>query len=140
MDNNFIDCIIQLPSNLFYGTSIATCIMVLKKNKANSKILFIEASKECKKVTNNNQLEDKNIDTIVDEFASRTEIEHFAHLASYEEIVDNDYNLSVSSYVEAEDTREEVDIAELNAKIADIVEKENALRAEIDRIIAEIEG
>lgn len=140
VDNNFIDCIIQLPSNLFYGTSIATCIMVLKKNKANSKILFIEASKECKKVTNNNQLEDKNIDTIVDEFASRTEIEHFAHLASYEEIVDNDYNLSVSSYVEAEDTREEVDIAELNAKIADIVEKENALRAEIDRIIAEIEG
>ena len=76
----------------------------------------------------------------MDEFASRTEIEHFAHLASYEEIVDNDYNLSVSSYVEAEDTREEVDIAELNAKIADIVEKENALRAEIDRIIAEIEG
>lgn len=140
VDNNFIDCIIQLPSNLFYGTSIATCIMVLKKNKTNSKILFIEASKECKKVTNNNQLEDKNIDTIVDEFASRTEIEHFAHLASYEEIVDNDYNLSVSSYVEAEDTREEVDIAELNAKIADIVEKENALRAEIDRIIAEIEG
>ena len=114
--------------------------MVLKKNKANSKILFIEASKECKKVTNNNQLEDKNIDTIVDEFASRTEIEHFAHLASYEEIVDNDYNLSVSSYVEAEDTREEVDIAELNAKIADIVEKENALRAELDRIIAEMEG
>ena len=140
VDNNFIDCIIQLPSNLFYGTSIATCIMVLKKNKANSKILFIEASKECKKVTNNNQLEDKNIDTIVDEFASRTEIEHFAHLASYEEIVDNDYNLSVSSYVEAEDTREEVDIAELNAKIADIVEKENALRAELDRIIAEMEG
>ena len=138
VDNNFIDCIIQLPSNLFYGTSIATCIMVLKKNKADNKVLFIDASGECVKVTNNNRLTEENIAAIEDEFASREEKPHFAHLAEYGEVVENEYNLSVSTYVEAEDTREKVDIEKLNAEIAEIVEKENELREAIDRIIAEI--
>ena len=138
VDNNFIDCIIQLPSNLFYGTSIATCIMVLKKNKADNKVLFIDASGECVKVTNNNRLTEENIAAIVDEFASREEKPHFAHLAEYGEVVENEYNLSVSTYVEAEDTREKVDIEKLNAEIAEIVEKENELREAIDRVIAEI--
>ncbi len=139
VDNNFIDCVIQLPSNLFFGTSIATCIMVLKKGKADSKVLFIDATNECIKVTNNNKLTPANMDRIVDTFSGRTETAHFAHVASYDEIVENDYNLSVSTYVEAEDTREKVDIVKLNAEIAEIVARENVLRAEIDKIIAEIE-
>ena len=140
VDNNFVDCIIQLPGNLFYGTSIATCIMVLKKGKQDSKPLFIDASKECVKVTNNNRLTADNIKKIVDTFADRTEEKHFSHLATFEEINENDYNLSVSTYVEAEDTREKIDIAKLNAEIKEIVAREEVLRAEIDKIIAEIEG
>lgn len=139
IDNNFIDCVIQLPSNLFFGTSIATCIMVLKKNKADNKTLFIDATKECIKVTNNNKLTPENIDRIVDTFANRTEEAHFSHLANYEEIVGQEYNLSVSTYVEAEDTREKINIVQLNAEIAQIVAREEVLRAEIDKIIAEIE-
>ena len=140
IDNNFIDCVIQLPSNLFFGTSIATCIMVLKKNKTDSKTLFIDASKECVKVTNNNKLTPENIDRIVDTFARRAKEAHFSHLAGYEEIKEQEYNLSVSTYVEAEDTREKIDIVQLNAEIAQIVAREDALRAEIDKIIGEIEA
>ena len=139
IDNNFIDCIIQLPSNLFFGTSIATCIMVLKRGKPDGKVLFIDATNECIKITKNNKLTTKNIDRIVDTFAKREEIQHFAHLAGLDEIAQNDYNLSVSTYVEAEDTREKVDIKELNARIAEIVAREAVLRTEIDKIIAEIE-
>ena len=139
IDNNFIDCVIQLPSNLFFGTSIATCIMVLKKNKADNKTLFIDATKECIKVTNNNKLTPENIDRIVNTFASRTEEAHFSHLADYEEIAKQEYNLSVSTYVEAEDTREKIDIVQLNAEIAQIVAREDALRAEINKIVAEVE-
>lgn len=140
IDNNFVDCVIQLPSNLFFGTSIATCIMVLKKGKADSKVLFIDATNECIKVTNNNKLTQANMDRIVDTFAGREEVQHFSHLASYDEIAENDYNLSVSTYVEAEDTREKVDIVKLNAEIKEIVTREQTLRDEIDKIIAEIEG
>lgn len=140
IDNNFIDCVIQLPANLFFGTSIATCIMVLKRGKADNKTLFIDASNECIKVTNNNKLTRENIARIVDTFAQRAEIKHFSHLADYSEIAENDYNLSVSTYVEAEDTREKIDIKKLNAEIVEIVAREGVLRAEIDRIIAEIEG
>ena len=139
VDNNYVDCIIQLPSNLFFGTSIATCIMVMKKNKADNKTLFIDATSECVKVTNNNKLTPENIDRIVDVFAKREEVEHFAHLASYEEVSGNDYNLSVSTYVEAEDTREKIDIVKLKAEIKKIVAREQVLRDEIDKIIAEIE-
>lgn len=139
IDNNFIDCIIQLPSNLFFGTSIATCIMVLKKGKVDNKTLFIDASAECIKVTNNNKLTQANIERIVDTFAKRDEEAHFSHLANYEEIANNDYNLSVSTYVEAEDTREKIDIVKLNAEIEQIVAREQVLRDEIAKIIAEIE-
>ncbi len=140
IENNFIDCIIQLPSNLFFGTSIATCIMVLKKNKVDNKTLFIDASKEFVKVTNNNKLTDENIEHIVDQFTKREDIQYVSHLAPYDEVVENDYNLSVSTYVEAEDTREKVDIVKLNAEIKEIVAREQVLRDEIDKIIAEIEG
>ena len=140
VDNNFIDCIIQLPSNLFFGTSIATCIMVLKKGKTDNKVLFIDASSECIKVTNNNKLTPENINKIVDTFAQRVEEAHFSHLAEYSEVRENDYNLSVSTYVEAKDTREKIDIVKLNAEIAQIVTRENELRAAIDQIVAEIEG
>jgi len=140
IDNNFIDCIIQLPSNLFFGTSIATCIMVMKKGKNDSKTLFIDATNECIKVTNNNKLTPENIAKIVDTYANRTEEKHFSHLANYEELVENDYNLSVSTYVEAEDTREKIDITKLNAEIKEIVAHEATLRAEIDAIIEEIES
>ncbi len=139
IDNNYIDCIIQLPSNLFFGTSIATCIMVLKKNKVDNKTLFIDATSECTKVTNNNKLMPENIERIVGVFAKREDVEHFSHLASYEEVLENDYNLSVSTYVEAEDTREKIDIVELNAQIKEVVAREQVLRDEIDKIIAEIE-
>ena len=140
IDNNFIDCIIQLPSNLFFGTSIATCIMVLKKNKADSKTLFIDASGECIKVTNNNRLTPENIERIVDTFAGRAEVAHFSHLAAYEEIRGQEYNLSVSTYVEQEDSREVIDITALNAEIERIVAREQVLREEIDKIIGEIEA
>ena len=140
VDNNFVDCVIQLPSNLFYGTSIATCIMVLRKGKEDNKVLFIDASKEFVKVTNNNKLTPENIDRIVDVYAKREKVAHFSHLAAYDEVAENDFNLSVSTYVEQEDTREKVDIVKLNAEIAEIVAREDALRKEIDKIIAEIEG
>ena len=139
VDNNYIDCIIQLPSNLFFGTSIATCIMVMKKNKPDNKTLFIDATNECVKVTNNNKLTPENIDHIVEAFTKREEAEHFTHLASYGEVSENNYNLSVSTYVEAKDTREKVDIAALNAEIKEIVAREQVLREEIDKIIAQIE-
>lgn len=138
IDNNFIDCIIQLPSNLFFGTSIATCIMVLKKNKADTTTMFIDASEECIKVTNNNRLTPENIDNIVKLFTERQNVEYTAKLAKYDDIKDNDYNLSVSTYVEGRDTKEQIDIAALNAQIAEIVARENVLRSEIDKIIAEI--
>ena len=139
IDNNYVDCVIQLPSNLFFGTPIATCIMVLKKNKTDSKTLFIDATNECIKVTNNNKLTPANIDRIVSIFAERKEEKHISHLASYDEVTENDYNLSVSTYVEAEDTREKIDIKQLNAQIEEIVAREATLRAEIDAIIKEIE-
>jgi type I restriction-modification system, M subunit len=114
--------------------------MVLKKGKSDNKTLFIDASNECIKVTNNNKLTQANMDRIVETFAARAEEAHFSHLASYEEIAESDYNLSVSTYVEAEDTREKIDIVKLNAEIAEIVAREQILRDEIDKIIAELEG
>lgn len=139
IDNNFVDCIIQLPSNLFFGTSIATCIMVLKKNKSDNRTLFIDATNEFVKATNNNHMTQENMDKIVDCFANRNEVKHFSHLATYDEVAENNYNLSVSTYVEAEDTREKIDIVKLNAEIKEIVAREEALRKAIDEIIAEIE-
>ena len=139
IDNNFVDCIIQLPDNLFFGTSIATCIMVLKKNKKDNNTLFIDATKECIKVTNNNQLTEQNINNIIKIFENRENVEYVAKLVSNKEISENDYNLSVSTYVEKEDTREKIDIVELNKKIDEIVAKEQELRDAINKIISEIE-
>lgn len=139
VENNYVDCIIQLPANLFFGTSIATCIMVMKKGKVDNKVLFIDATNECIKITNNNKLTEDNIKNIVDAFVSRADIDHFSKLVLYDEIAGNDFNLSVSSYVEAEDTREKIDIVKLNAEIRDIVAREQLLRDEIEKIITEIE-
>lgn len=139
IDNNFIDCVIQLPDNLFYGTSIATCIMVMKKSKNENSTLFIDASKECVKVTNNNKLTAAHIAKILAAYTERTSEDYFAKLVPNADIAAQDYNLSVSTYVEQEDKREKVDIVTLNAEIAAIVAKEQFLREEIDKIIAEIE-
>ena len=139
IDNNYVDCVIQLPPNLFFGTGIATCIMVLKKSKPDNRTLFIDATGECIKVTNNNKLTETNITHIVDVFARRAEEAHFSHLADYDEIAGNNYNLSVSTYVEQEDKREKIDIVKLNAQIEEIVAREQVLRDEIARIIEEIE-
>ena len=139
IDNNYIDCIIQLSDNLFFGTSIATCIMVLKKSKSDNTTLFIDASKECVKITNNNKLTQENIENIVAAYAERKDKQYFTRLVPNSEIINQDYNLSVSTYVEQKDTREKVDILKLNAEIAEIVAREQVLRNEIDKIIEEIE-
>lgn len=139
VDNNYVDCVIQLPANLFFGTSIATCIMVLKKSKPDNRTLFIDATNECIKVTNNNRLTEDNIAYIVDVFTRRAEEQYFSHLAEYEEVAGNNYNLSVSTYVAQEDKREKIDIVKLNAEIEEIVAREQVLRDEIAKIIAEIE-
>lgn len=139
IDNNYVDCIIQLPDNLFFGTSIATCIMVLKKAKKDNCTLFIDATKECVKITNSNKLTDENIQHILDIFTDRKDVQYVSKLVANDDIAKADYNLSVSTYVEQEDTREKVDIVKLNAELAGIVERENVLRAEIDKIIAELQ-
>lgn len=138
IDNNFIDCVIQLPENLFFGTSIATCILVMAKNKTENKILFIDASKEFKKETNNNILEEENIKNIVEEFRNRKEKDYFSKYVDIDKIAENDYNLSVSTYVEKEDTREKIDIKVLNKEIEKNVKKINELRASIDEIVREL--
>ena len=140
IDNNFVDCIIQLPENLFFGTTIATCIMVLKKSKSENNTLFIDASKECVKVTNSNKLTDDNIANIVRVFTLRANSDHFSKLVPNAEISLQEYNLSVYNYIEKEDKREKVDIRVLNAQLEKIVSHEQVLRDEIEKIIAEIEG
>ena len=142
VENNFIDTIIALPANLFFGTSIAVNILILSKNKKDTKIQFIDASGEefYKKATNNNILEDKHIDKIVEIFGNKKEIKHISRLVDIEEIQKNDYNLSVSAYIEPKDTKEKIDIKKLNAEIKKTVAKIDILRDEIDKIVAEIEG
>ena len=139
VDNNFIDCIIQLPDNLFFGTSIATCIMVLKKSKKDNSTLFIDATNYCIKITNNNQLTSENINDIVDIFTAREDKKHIAKLVSNAEIAEKDYSLSVSTYVEKENTREQIDIIRVNKELDEIVAKEQILRDEIKKFISEIE-
>ncbi|MCI8747899.1 MAG: type I restriction-modification system subunit M [Lachnospiraceae bacterium] len=129
IDNNYVECIIQLPDNLFFGTSIATCIMVLKKNKTENNTLFIDASKESVKVTNNNKLSEENIQNILNTYRERKDKEYYAAVVPNEKIEENNYNLSVSSYIEQEDTREKIDINKLNEEIKEIVAREEKLRA-----------
>lgn len=138
VDNNFVDCVIALPENLFFGTSIATCVLVLAKNKAENKVLFIDASKEFKKEINNNILENENIENILEEFRNRKEVKYFSRYVNKEEIAENDYNLSVSTYVEKEDTREIIDINVLNKEIEETVAKIDVLRASINEIVKEL--
>lgn len=139
IDNNYVDTVIQLPANLFFGVSIATCIIVLKKSKKENKTLFIDASAEFIHEGNKNKLSPENINNILNEYIDRKEMKHFSALVDNAAIAGNDYNLSVSSYVEAEDTRPQTDIKELNERIRRIVARENELRTEIDRIVAELE-
>ena len=139
IDNNYVDCIIQLPANLFFGTSIATCIMVLRKSKTENSTLFIDASEQCVKVTNSNKLTEENIAAILTAYTNRSDHDHFAVMVPNADIAVQDYNLSVSTYVEQKDTREVIDIVALNAEIEEIVAREQVLRSEIAKIIAEIE-
>lgn len=140
IDNNFVDAVIQLPPDLFFGTTIATCIIVLKKSKADNAVLFIDASAECDRVGNKNKLSADNQKHILDTFTARQDVDHVARLIANEKIGENDYNIAVSSYVEAEDTREAVDITALNAEIARIVARQAELRTAIDEIVADLEG
>jgi type I restriction enzyme M protein len=138
IDKNFIDTIIHLPKDLFFGTGIDTCIIILKKNKTDNKTLFIDASAEFTRGGNKNKLADVNQNKILQAFINRKNIKYFAKLVRNCDIEANDYNLAVSSYVEKEDTREVVDIIKLNAQIKQIVARENELRRAIDEIIIDI--
>ena len=139
VDNNFIDAVIQLPDNLFFGTSIATCILVMKKGKRDNKVLFVDASDECVKVTNNNRLTADNVANVLAIVKERKEkVDYKSRLVHRDEIAENDFNLSVSTYVEQKDTREKIDIVKLEAEIKEIVEKEAKLRAAIDEIVEEL--
>lgn len=140
IDNNFVDAVIQLPRDLFFGTTIATCIVVLKKSKADNKTLFIDASAQFERAGNKNKLTDANQQTILDAFTNRDDLDHFARLVDNSELAENDYNLSVSSYVQQEDTQEPVDITALNAEIAGIVARQHELRIAIDEIVADLES
>ena len=141
VDGNFVETVIGLPPNLFYGTGIAVNILVLSRHKADTKTQFIDASGEdfFKKQTNNNVLTDEHIERIVDIFDRKEPVEYVAALVDNSKIAENGYNLSVSSYVEAKDTREVIDIARLNAEVKQTVERIDALRADIDAIIKELE-
>ena len=140
IDNNYVDTVIQLPPDLFFGTTIATCIIVLKKSKTDNAVLFIDASAEFTRTGNKNKLTEDNQQHILDAFTQRVDVAHVAKLVSNEDIAANDYNIAVSSYVEAEDTREAINITELNAEIARIVARQAELRTSIDAIVADLEG
>ncbi|MGO3064053.1 MAG: type I restriction-modification system subunit M [Brevibacterium aurantiacum] len=139
IDNNYVDTVIQLPPDLFFGTTIATCIIVLKKSKTDNAVLFIDASAQFTRVGNKNKITDDNQQHILETFTDRRDVDYVAKLVSNPAIANNDYNIAVSSYVEAEDTREVIDITELNAEIARIVARQAELRTSIDAIVADLE-
>lgn len=140
VDNNYVDTIIQLPDDLFFGTTIGTCILVLKKSKGDNKTLFIDASNEFIRGGNKNKLSEENLNKILNTFVGRKNVEHFSKLIDNKIIAENDYNLAVSGYVEQKDTREVIDIKELNKEIEKIVTKQNELRVAINEVISDIEG
>jgi len=142
VDNNYVESVISLAPNLFYGTSIAVNLLVLSKHKTENETQFIDASGEdfFKKVTNNNVMTDKHIARVMQVFDTKEEVAHVATSIDNSKIAENDYNLSVSSYVEAKDDREKINIVELNKKVSKNVEKINKLRADIDAIVKEIEA
>lgn len=139
IDNNYVDTVIQLPPDLFFGTTIATCVIVLKKSKHDNKTLFIDASAEFARSANKNKLTEAHQQKILDAFVQRQDSEHFAKLVDNTDIAANSYNIAVSSYVEAEDKRKQTDIRALNANIARIVARQTALRTQIDAIVADLE-
>lgn len=139
IDNNFVDTVIQLPSDLFFGTSIATCILVLKKNKSDNNILFVDASNECVRNTNKNKLSEENINNIISLLKDRKSIENKSYLATYEEIKDNDYNISVNSYLKTNTEDKKIDIEEVNKKLAEVVPRQQQIRKELEEIIKELE-
>jgi len=140
IDNNYVDAVIQLPSDLFFGTSIATCIIILKKSKKDNKTLFIDASAEFVRGSAKNTLSEENRKKILNAYIAREDQEYFTKLVDNSVIGDNDYNIAVSSYVEQKDMREVVDITELNQRISEIVKRQSELRSSIDEIVKEIEG
>ena len=140
VDNNFVDAVIQLPTDLFFGTGIATCILVLKKSKKDNSVLFVDASAEFIRENTKNKLSTQNRATILEGFEKREDKEYFSKLVPNEDLAKNDYNLSVSSYVVKEDTREVIDIAELNKEIERIVSRQSELRTQIDAIVRDLEG
>lgn len=139
IDNNYIDAVIQLPPDLFFGTTVATCVIVLKKSKRENKTLFIDASTQFMRIGNKNRLTEAHRQKIFDSFVSRKNIAHFSRLVDNRAIARNRYNISVTSYVEQKDMREIVDIKTLNAEIAGIVKRQTSLRASIDAIVADQE-
>ena len=140
VDNNYIDAVIQLPPDLFFGTTIATCILVLKKSKKDNMTLFIDASAEFVRGGNKNKLSETNRKKILDAYIKREDIEYFAKLVDNKIIAEQDYGISVTNFVIAEDTREVVDIVELNKDIEEIVKRQSELRVAIDEIVRDIEG
>ncbi|MEZ4620217.1 MAG: N-6 DNA methylase [Caldilineaceae bacterium] len=142
VDNNYVETVIALAPNLFFGTSIAVNILVLSKHKPDTQTQFIDASGDdfFKKETNNNVLTDGHIKRLMEIFDRKEDVEYVAKAVEYDAIVANDYNLSVSAYVEAEDTREKIDIRKLNAELKTTVAKIDQLRVDIDAIVAEIEA
>lgn len=140
VDNNYVDTVIQLPPDLFFGTGIQTCILVLKKSKNDNKVLFINAEREFARQGNKNKLVEENRDKILNTYNAREDIEYFSRLVDHSEIADNDYTLSVTTYVTAEDTREVIDITALNAEIKEIVARQSELRTQIDAIVADLES
>lgn len=139
IDNNFVDTVIQLPPDLFFGTSIATCILVLKKNKSDNNILFVDASEECIRNTNKNKLSDENINHIVNLLKDRKSVDNKSYLATYDEIKDNEYNISVNSYLKTNTEDTTIDIEEVNRKLSEVVPKQQKIREELEEIIKELE-
>ena len=139
IDNNFVDTVIQLPPDLFFGTSIATCILVLKKNKPDNNILFVDATDECVRTTNKNKLSDENIENIVSLLKDRKSVENKSYLATYEEVKDNDYNISVNSYLKTVGEDTTIDIEEVNKKLSEVVPRQQKIREELEAIIKELE-
>ncbi|WP_277100133.1 type I restriction-modification system subunit M [Corynebacterium riegelii] len=138
--NNFVQAVIQLPADLFFGTTIATCILVLKKSKADNSILFVDASKYFKRVGKNNKLFPEHQDAILKLYEDREEVEYETALVSNEDVLDNDSNLSVNSYVAREEVREVIDVKALNEELRQIVARQQVLRESIDEIVADLEG
>ena len=140
IDNNYVDAVIQLPPDLFFGTTIGTCIIILRKSKSDNSVFFIDASAEFVRMGNKNKLSAANQKRVLDAFAAREDIDHFARLVPNADIAESGYNIAISSYVEQKDTRQAIDISSLNSEIAHIVSRQTEIRAQLDAVIADLES